>query len=166
MYRSITDFLADLAAEQDNTVKIFSNVTEDAKSIKIHENVRTLERLAWHITQSITEIGTSAGLFEKDELHEQPIPTTMLEIITAYRNFNTELQRTVPLKFTDSILSDTVPMYGEEWPKGKVLSVLIAHEAHHRSQMTVIMRMVGLPVPGIYGPSKEEWAQMGMPPMD
>lgn len=166
MYRSIKDFLTDLAAEQENTVKIFSNITEDTKAVKLHENVRTLERLAWHITQSITEIGTAAGLFEKDELHGLPIPETLPEIITAYRNFNTELQKTVPLKFTDSILTDTVPMYGEEWEKGKVLSVLIAHEAHHRSQMTVVMRLLGLPVPGIYGPSKEEWSMMGLPPMD
>jgi uncharacterized damage-inducible protein DinB len=39
---------------------------------------------------------------------------------------------------------------------------LIQHQAHHRGQMTVLMRQAGLPVPGIYGPSKEEWANFGM----
>jgi uncharacterized damage-inducible protein DinB len=29
--------------------------------------------------------------------------------------------------------------------------------------MTVLMRQAGLPVPGVVGPSKEEWAAMGMP---
>ena len=53
-------------------------------------------------------------------------------------------------------------MYGEHWSKGTVLRVLINHQSHHRGQMTVIMRMLGLPVPGIYGPSKEEWVEMGM----
>ncbi len=28
--------------------------------------------------------------------------------------------------------------------------------------MTVLMRQAGLTVPGIYGPSKEEWANLGM----
>lgn len=56
-------------------------------------------------------------------------------------------------------------MYGEQWPKGLVLSILIAHQTHHRGQMTVLMRQAGLPVPGMYGPSKEEWAAMGLPPM-
>lgn len=28
--------------------------------------------------------------------------------------------------------------------------------------MTVLMRQAGLVVPGIYGPSKEEWANFGM----
>ena len=31
--------------------------------------------------------------------------------------------------------------------------------------MTVLMRQAGVPVPGMYGPSKEEWAAMGLPPM-
>ena len=30
----------------------------------------------------------------------------------------------------------------------------------------VLMRQAGLGVPGIYGPSKEEWATMGMPPQE
>jgi len=29
-----------------------------------------------------------------------------------------------------------------------------------------LMRQAGLKVPGIYGPSKEEWALMGMPARD
>ncbi|MNF01709.1 DinB family protein [compost metagenome] len=53
-------------------------------------------------------------------------------------------------------------MYGELWEKGKILRVLISHQSHHRGQMTVIMRILGLPVPGLYGPSKEEWAEFGM----
>jgi uncharacterized damage-inducible protein DinB len=54
-------------------------------------------------------------------------------------------------------------MYGEQWPRGTMLNALIAHQTHHRGQMTVLMRQAGVPVPGMYGPSKEEWAAMGMP---
>jgi uncharacterized damage-inducible protein DinB len=28
--------------------------------------------------------------------------------------------------------------------------------------MTVLMRQAGLRVPGVYGPSQEEWSQFGM----
>ena len=44
-----------------------------------------------------------------------------------------------------------------------MLSALIRHEAHHRGQMTVLMRQAGLTVPGVYGPSREEWVAYGMP---
>lgn len=43
-------------------------------------------------------------------------------------------------------------MYGEIWARGLTLFYLITHQAHHRGQMTVLMRQAGLPVPGIYGP--------------
>ena len=45
------------------------------------------------------------------------------------------------------------------------LFYLIAHQTHHRGQMTVLMRQAGLRVPGIYGPAKEEWAAFGAPAM-
>jgi uncharacterized damage-inducible protein DinB len=32
--------------------------------------------------------------------------------------------------------------------------------------MTVLMRQAGLRVPGIYGPAKEDWASMNMPPQE
>jgi hypothetical protein len=53
-------------------------------------------------------------------------------------------------------------MYGDTWTRGMVLEALIRHEAHHRGQMTVLMRQAGLVVPGCYGPAREEWAQWGM----
>jgi hypothetical protein len=28
--------------------------------------------------------------------------------------------------------------------------------------MTVLMRLAGLKIPGLYGPSKEEWSRYGM----
>jgi uncharacterized damage-inducible protein DinB len=44
--------------------------------------------------------------------------------------------------------------------------VLITHQIHHRAQMTVLMRLAGLKVPGVCGPAKEEWKAMGMPAME
>jgi uncharacterized damage-inducible protein DinB len=32
--------------------------------------------------------------------------------------------------------------------------------------MTVLMRQAGLVVPGVYGPAREEWAAMNMPPAE
>ncbi|MCJ8210988.1 DinB family protein [Mucilaginibacter sp. RS28] len=166
MYRHIQDFLNDWKTEAGNTVKIFSGITEEVKTQKINENVRSLERLAWHITHTITEMGTQAGLFEADALEHYAVPETMQQMIEVYQQYNAILGQTVRSKWTDSSLEDEVPMYGESWKKGQVLSVIIAHEAHHRSQMTVIMRVLGLKVPGLYGPSKEEWAEMGIPAME
>ncbi len=165
MYRNIQDFLTDWQHESANTVKIFSAITEETKAVKINPNIRSLERLAWHITETITEMGTKAGLFDENPLEQQPAPATMAELTAIYQDYNQRLAEAVQSRWTNDSLTEEVPMYGESWSKGTVLSVLIGHEAHHRSQMTIIMRMVGLPVPGLYGPSQEEWAAMGMPAM-
>lgn len=53
-------------------------------------------------------------------------------------------------------------MYKEKWTIGLTLSILISHQIHHRGQMTVLMRQAGLRVPGVFGPSREEWAEFRM----
>ena len=166
MYRNINDFLTNWKDETEGTSKVFSLITEDAREIKIHENVRSLGRLAWHLTQTITEMGHKAGLFPVDLLENSPMPESITELVNTYQNYCEQLSKAVNSKWTDSSLEDKVNMYGEDWEKGKILQVLIIHQTHHRAQMTVIMRMLGLPVPGIYGPSKEEWVNMGMEAME
>ena len=69
-------------------------------------------------------------------------------------------------KWTDASLDEEIPMYGQIWKKGNILSSLILHQAHHRGQITVLMRQAGLKVPGVYGPAKEEWAAMNMKAQD
>jgi uncharacterized damage-inducible protein DinB len=166
MYRRIEDFQKEWKSQQGYTVKTFSTITEETKGIKISDHVRSLERLAWHITQTLTEMGSHAGLFEQNVLGDLPIPATFAEIIGTYQQYAELFGKAVTSKWTDSSLEDNLDMYGQQWTRGQLLSIVIGHESHHRSQMSVIMRMVGLPVPGIYGPSKEEWESMGMPALD
>jgi uncharacterized damage-inducible protein DinB len=56
-------------------------------------------------------------------------------------------------------------MYGMDWNKGTTLHILVTHQTHHRGQFTVLMRQAGLKVPGVYGPSKEEWIAYGQEPL-
>ena len=63
----------------------------------------------------------------------------------------------------DATLDETDNMYGETWRRGLTLQILLLHQTHHRGQMTVLMRQAGLPVVGMYGPTKEDWTKYGMP---
>ena len=166
MYRKIEDFIEDWKAESEATIKVFTNISEEAKSEKRGEHIRSLERLAWHITQTLTEMPARAGILASDELEDKPIPATMKEIISTYSKFSSKLSDLIGEKWTDEGLIEKINVYGEPWERRKVLSVLVLHQVHHRGQMTTLMRMEGLPVPGIYGPSKEEWAKYGMKAME
>jgi uncharacterized damage-inducible protein DinB len=41
-------------------------------------------------------------------------------------------------------------------PRGAVVRQTINHLVHHRGQLTVYLRLIGVPVPSIYGPTADE----------
>ena len=163
MYLKLEDFVKDWTNESKSTLKIFNNLTDESLAKKVNENVRTAGRLAWHITTSIGEMAHRTGLTFKTVDENSTVPATAKEIIDAYKQAANNLLSEVKEKWNDEILSVEDDMYGEKWAKGKTLGVLITHQIHHRAQLTVVMRLNELTVPGIYGPSKEEWVGYGMP---
>ena len=163
MYTSIGHFIADWAYESEATLKIFENISNEALSKKDCENVRSIGRLSWHIAITIAEMMNKTGLqVNGRQEHSQP-PINIEEIIKAYRDSSISLVEEIKLKWTDKSLAEENIMYGESWKNGKTLSVLIHHQIHHRGQLTILMRLEGLKVPGIYGPAKEDWAVWNMP---
>lgn len=165
MYRTIADFVGDWGEETEMTLIIFRALTASSLDQSVGPGGRTLGRLAWHITQSVPEMMKTAGLPVAGPEEDAPRPP-LKEILLQYEASAKALAWTLPEAWTDAMLAEEVPMYGERWSRGKVLSVLIRHQTHHRAQMTVLMRQAGLKVPGVYGPAKEEWAAMGMPPQE
>lgn len=166
MYRTIDDFINDWKAEEEFTLKMFSNIDDKHLSSKASEDTRSLGRLAWHITQTLTEMNHKAGLLKEDSLDGKPIPATMNEIIDAYKKYSSELIKAVKDVWSDEDLTKSIELYGQTFEKRQVLSMLVKHQIHHRAQMTILMRLQGLKVPGIYGPAKEEWSAYGMDPQE
>jgi uncharacterized damage-inducible protein DinB len=166
MYSNIQDFLDDWKMESQSTLNVFSRIDDQKKSTKINENLRSLERLAWHITQTLTEMLFRAGIFDEDQLENAPVPDTMKKNMEIYTRYSKELAELVREKWEKVDLMEKINMYGEMWERRNVLSAFIKHEIHHRGQMTAIMRMLDMEVPGIYGPAKEEWSKFGMDPQD
>lgn len=162
MYYKISDFIEDWTYESESTLKLFNNLTNESLNKKVNENVRTAGRLAWHITTSIGEMGHRTGLSFETVDENLPVPSTAKEIVDAYKEASENLLNAVKLNWDDDTLSIEDDMYGEKWKRGTTLGVIISHQIHHRAQLTVIMRLNGLKVPGIYGPSKEEWVNYGM----
>jgi len=166
MYRKIEDFIEDWKAEEIFTINIFSKINDEIKFDKVNKNIRTLDRLAWHITKTLTEMPFRAGILKEDYLENKPIPKSFGEITDVYKKHSNELISLLKENWRDSDLTETIEVYGQNWQKRKILSVLIKHQTHHRGQMTILMRILNIDVPGTYGPSKEEWIKYGMEPME
>ncbi|MBS1566615.1 MAG: DinB family protein [Bacteroidetes bacterium] len=162
MIRTIDDFLKIWHEEKAATLKVFGNLT-DASLSQAWPGGRSIGRLANHITDTLSELPAQAGLpltaLGKDY-------GTVQELINAYDDSADRVAEVVSEQWHDGMLDDEVPMYGQSWKRGFCLWALIAHQAHHRGQMTVLMRFAGLKVPGVYGPSKEEWAAYNMAPQE
>ena len=109
-------------------------------------------------------LSAEAGLpFEVPAEYGSRSPAGAAAVKEAYRKYAAELMATIEKNWKDANLLDEVEMYGETWTRGYALLAMVKHQAHHHGQMTVLMQQAGLQVPGPYGPSKEEWAAMGMP---
>jgi uncharacterized damage-inducible protein DinB len=163
MYRTIQDFLTDWNQENDSTLKVYKNLTDASLKQKVSAEGRSLGHLAWHIILTLGEMGDKAGLKVNAPPENAPEPSIASIIIAAYEKAGASLASEIKQKWNDGMLSEEIDMYGQKWTRSATLSSIIKHQIHHRAQMTVLMRQAGLKVPGVYGPSREEWSQFGMP---
>ena len=164
MFRTINDFLEAWKYENEATLKVFNNLTDESLNQKVTDEGRTLGFIEWHITQTIGEMMSKTGLIFPDFDENTSVPNRISEITSEYEKLSKMLKDQIEESWKDEMLKDDLNMYGQVWKRANVLASLIAHQAHHRGQMTVLMRQAGLKVPGVYGPSKEEWAAYGVPP--
>jgi uncharacterized damage-inducible protein DinB len=164
MFRTVNDFINVWSSEIEATQKVLKHLTDRSLTQETSPHVRTLGRLAWHLVTTLPEMMGLTGLEITGPKHDDPVPTTAKQIFAAYNEAAISLLEQVKTKWTDATLTQEDDMYGEKWKRGATLGALVFHQIHHRAQMTVVMRLAGLEVPGIYGPAKQEWAKMGMEP--
>lgn len=167
MFRRIADFRNGFGHERDAVLRLLAAIPEEARDQAVAEGHRTLRRLAFHLVESLIEMPARTGLkVPHGDLFLQhqalPLPETMAEIRQAYAEAADGLLKALDA-WTDADLEVEDDMYGQKWARGTTLSILMTHDAYHLGQMTVLMRQAGLKVPGVFGPSKEEWSQYGMP---
>jgi uncharacterized damage-inducible protein DinB len=166
MFRRIEDFARLWRQESEATLSLLSYLNDEALTQRVNSKGRSLGFLAWHLTQSMRDMAARAGLPIAGPDADTPRPQSAEVMKQAYGEAACSVVGAVRQAWSDDTLDQRQEMYGEQWERGKILSALILHQAHHRGQMTVLMRQAGLPVPGLYGPSYEEWATIGLPPME
>ena len=163
MFENLVSAAEQLRTEAANTQKMMDALTDQSLSQAVTTNHRTLGRMAWHIVVCIPEMMNMVGLNIQSVGKDDPIPLSAAEIADGYRKASGEFLAQLAANWTEATLQEEDALYGETWKRGKTLMVLMLHEIHHRGQMTVLMRQAGLKVPGVYGPSKEEWTHYGAP---
>jgi uncharacterized damage-inducible protein DinB len=164
MFTRIDHFRANWAYESEHTLKLLRALTDGSLAQAVTPGRRTLGRIAWHLVLTMPEMLGHAGLTIEGPAQDAPVPGRAADIANAYERTAASLAAVVTTTWDDEALRLEDEMYGERWRRGFTLLALVSHQAHHRGQLTVLMRQAGLAVPGVYGPAEEEWAGMGAPP--
>ncbi len=159
---TVQDLLEELRRETLSTRRVLERIPEAGLAWRPHAKSMSLGQLALH-TASLP--GMLSVLLNAPA---QEVPTVPLPEAVSVSQILTILEQQV------AAAEDIVGSWEEEslretfrWTlQGAVLietprfeqvrSVLLNHWYHHRGQLTVYLRLLDVPVPGIYGPSADE----------
>lgn len=152
----------ELVQEAATTRRVLERVPEDKLSWRPHERSMSLGQLALHIAQTP---GGVAAILEQTSFspnfQDRAQPASRAEILgaldAAIEQAKTRLQSwsDADLMTNWSLLVGgktvmTVPR------AGVVRTIMLNHWYHHRGQLTVYLRLLGVPLPSVYGPTADE----------
>ena len=159
---TIATLLEELEQETTTTRRVLERVPSDRLAWKPHDKSMSLGQLALHVASlpgAIAEM-SSQSPFEVPEFL-QPAATDASELIPALER-SVAKAREILRSMQDAELSQTWRLVDGDreimaLPIGALLrSLMLNHWYHHRGQLSVYLREVGVPVPSIYGPSADE----------
>lgn len=153
--------------EMQNTRKVLERVPDDKWGWKPHEKSGTVGWLTGHIA---TLPGWTTMTINTEELDYAPVngpsyqPPKIDNRQEALANFDKECKeaRAALESVSDEEMRKGWKLLaaGQEiftLPRVVCLrSFVMNHLIHHRAQLTVYFRLLGVPVPGLYGPSADE----------
>jgi len=156
--------LAELKQESGNTRKMLALVPTDKLDWRPHEKSMSIGRLAAHIaeTQVWFERIILADSFDFAESPMRPESgETTEEILQHFDALNDKAIHTLENTSSEALDSIWSLRNGEhvyfQLPKKIALrNFTYNHIYHHRGQLSVYLRLLNIPVPGMYGPSADE----------
>ncbi len=144
--------LAQLDQEAANTRKLLDHLPENQFTWKPHEKSFTLGQLANHLArfpQGMAFVINSQAGTPSDS-------ASKAELLEAFDR-RTIAAREALAATTDDHLAKTIYVTPEiQKTRASAFQWMMNHMIHHRGQLTVYLRMLGVPVHGMYGPSADE----------
>ena len=145
--------------EAENTLKLLRHLPSAKYDFRPDAAGRSLGELAWHLAEGDAYIsfGIDRGRFSIDAKPpniERPLAVDALA--PGYQRVHREAVARIR-KLTDADLDRSLPFFGGTRSIRSLLwDAIVAHGIHHRGQLTLICRLAGGGVPGLYGPNREE----------
>jgi uncharacterized damage-inducible protein DinB len=159
----IDGMLHELEQEARTTRRVLERVPDSQLAWRPHQKARTLGELALHVAMvpgGVAELVASPSPAQAPQFTD-PSPTNASELIPALDESIAKAKRALGGLDDAAVLAIWRLMQGDRElfavPRVALLrSVMLNHWYHHRGQLTVYLRALGVPVPSIYGPSADE----------
>lgn len=156
-------FLKEIETQAPIMRRYLERVPEDKLLWKPHEKSMTAGQLALHIAE------VPGRIVEFVQTNPAPAPKTFVasqpaskdEIMKALEASLATIRRELP-QFSDAAMREMWSLEAEgktmvAMPRGEFLrDVMFSHIYQHRGQLSVYLRILGVPVPASWGPSADE----------
>lgn len=147
------------ASETNKVADVWSRFTDADLNYRPHERSSPVEAILRH--QLLSERRFFAEFLGLDEVAANRVLPEPITVASAVERLGT-LARPRLLFLaaaTDAWWMASTPFFDVTRERAWVFWRRVLHTAHHRTQLTVYLRLLGRPVPAVYGPSADEtWA--------
>ncbi|MBJ9992889.1 DinB family protein [Paenibacillus sp. S28] len=160
--------VGDAFQELTTTRRVLERLPDEHMSWKPHVKSMALGGLATHL---INLLNWQVAIFLYPELDLSTVPVRR-EPLASREDILNEFDSNI-VKLEELLAECDEKMLGEEWtlrngdhiilrqPRAIALRTFgLSHMVHHRAQLGVYLRLLDIPVPGLYGPSADEGKQM------
>ncbi|MBC7872895.1 MAG: hypothetical protein H7Y01_02805 [Ferruginibacter sp.] len=158
-------FIAELNFEAALTKKMLERVPMDKKEWKPDEKSMSVGRLATHVAETFKwasdivniddfDFATHYSFKFQDAAAQEELMQLFQENLD---NATNDLSKMTDEDFAKNWTVRRVEQVMFQLPKKiAVRGWAFSHMIHHRGQLSVYLRLLGVPVPGMYGPSADE----------
>jgi uncharacterized damage-inducible protein DinB len=160
----VDGMLQELDQEAQTTRRVLERVPGDRLGWRPHEKARTLGQLALHVATvpgSVAELASAPSPAQFPGFRPDPDPASAAELIPALDRSIARARQLLGQMDDATVMETWRLKRGERElfaiPRAAFLrSVMLNHWYHHRGQLTVYLRALGVPLPSVYGPSADE----------
>jgi uncharacterized damage-inducible protein DinB len=155
----------DFEAEHAATRRLLARFPDASHDWRPHEHSRTISELATHVADIPNRAVSIVTTSEMDVSTRKPLtPLTTATALLAAHDAAAAAQKAALANVDLAALSsDWTLRRGEQvivrGPRYRLIrGMMMSHLIHHRAQLGVYYRLLGVPVPGMYGPSADDLA--------
>ncbi|RYY96471.1 MAG: damage-inducible protein DinB [Chitinophagaceae bacterium] len=156
--------LPELKHEAASTRKMLERVPYDKWDWKPHEKSMSLGALATHVADLVNWTAFTLGTEEinwAEFKYNPPVASSTAELLSILDKNTQASVEALSAATDEQLMANWTMRAGDQvyftLPRIAVLrTYAFNHLVHHRGQLSVYLRLLGVPVPGMYGPTADE----------